>query len=194
MDQIDIPNPDKVEMCWAILRPKLPEKCTIKEYVLGAFYCPPNSRKKEKLTTHIITNSHALMTKYPNCGLHLGGDKNSLNLAPILQGLPKCRQIVTKNTHDSKCIDVLITNLHSLYQVPEVVAAIQPDNPRQAKPSDNLVPVAYPINGESGSVTREYHVKKVRPLPESGIRMFGQSGWPVRSGEKCPIRVLLMRK
>ena len=114
------------------------------------------------------------MTKYPNCGLHLGGDKNSLNLAPILQGLPKCRQIVTRNTHDNKCIDVLITNLHSLYQVPEVVAAIQPDNPRQAKPSDHLVPVAYPINGESGSVTREYHVKKVRPLPESGIRMFGQ--------------------
>ena len=30
MDQIDIPNPDKVEMCWAILRPKQPEKCTIR--------------------------------------------------------------------------------------------------------------------------------------------------------------------
>ena len=100
--------------------------------------------------------------------------KNSLNLAPILQGLPKCRQIVTGNTHDNKCIDVLITNLHSLYQVPVVVAAIQPDNPRQAKPSDHLVPVAYPISGESGSVTRQYQVKTVRPLPESGIRMFGQ--------------------
>ena len=82
---------------------------------------------------------------------------------------------MTRNTHDNKCIDVLITNLHSLYQVPLVVAAIQPENPRKAKPSDHLVPVAYSISCESGSVTREYHMKTVRPLP--GIRIFGQ--WPV---------------
>ena len=59
LDQLDIPNPDKVEMCWAILRPKQAEKCVIKEHIFGSFYCPPNSRKKEKLTTHIITNAHA---------------------------------------------------------------------------------------------------------------------------------------
>ena len=51
---------------------------------------------------------------------------------------------------------------------------IQPENPRKAKPSDHLIPVAYPISCETGSVTREYHKKTVRPLPESGIIVFGQ--------------------
>ena len=124
---------------------------------------PGFSRKKEKLTTHIITTAHVLLSKYPNCGMHLDGDRNSLNLAPILQGLPRCRQIVTKNTHDDKCLDVLITN-----QVPIICPGLQPDNPARAKPSDHLVPVAYPISGGSVAITRQYQVKTTRPLPDSG--------------------------
>ena len=173
LDRLDITNPDKVEMCWGILRPKQPEGCTIKQYILGVFYCPPNSRKKNKLITHIITNAHVLISRYPDSGLCIGGDKNSLDLAPILQGLPRCRQIVSGNTHDNKCLDVLITNLHNLYQPPRIVAACQPDDPTKAKPSDHLVPVAYPISGQSGAVPREYRIKKTRPLCESGVRELG---------------------
>ena len=111
--QLDIANPDKVEMCWGMLRPTQLEGCTIKQYIVGVFYCPPNSRKKDKLITHIVTNAHVLMSRYPNSGLWVGGDKNTLNLAPILQGLPRCRQIVSGNTHDDKCLNVLIT--HSVF-------------------------------------------------------------------------------
>ena len=77
------------------------------------------------------------------------------------------------NTHDDKCLDILITNLHNLYQPPDIVEACQPDDPTKAKPSDHLVPVAYPISGESGAVTRHYQVMKTRPLCESGVREFG---------------------
>ena len=154
LDQLDIPNPDKVEMCWGILRPKVPDNCTYKEYILGALYCPPNSKKKEKLTTHIITNTHVLLSRFPKAGLLIGGDKNSLNLAPFLQGLPGCRQIVSGYTHNNKCLDILITNLQTLYQPPIIVEAIQPDNPAKSKPSDHLVPIAYPISNQSGSVPR----------------------------------------
>ena len=138
LDQLDIPNPDKVEMCWGILRPQMPEDCTIKEYLMGAFYCPPNSKKKEKLITHIVNNAHVLMSRFPRAGLYIGGDKNTLNLSPIQQGLPRCRQIVTGNTHDNKCLDILITNLHNLYQPTVIVQPVLPDNPTKGKASDHF--------------------------------------------------------
>ena len=132
-----------------------------------------NFKKDVEVITHIITNAHILMTKYPKAGLIVGGDKNSLNLSPILQGLPNCRQLVTQNTHNDKCLDILITNLHTLYQPPIIVSPLQPDNPSKAKPSDHLVPILYPITGQSRSVPRHYRTKTTRPLPESGIREFG---------------------
>ena len=75
LDRLDISNEHKLEICWGILRPKNLQNCHIKEYIVAAFYFPPRSRKKEKLISHIITNSHMLITKYPNCGLLIGGDK-----------------------------------------------------------------------------------------------------------------------
>ena len=180
LDRIDINNEHKLEICWGILRPKDASTCSIKEYVVAAFYCPPKSKKKEKLITHIIVNTHKLLTKYPNCGFFIGGDKNSLNLAPILLGLPKFRQVVVGNTHGEKCLDVLITNIASLYHPPEIVPAVPADDPTRAKPSDHLVPVMYPISGASGTVSRTYTSKLRRPMPDSAIRDFGQ--WLV--GEK----------
>ena len=174
LDKIEVPNPDKVEMCWGILRPKQSKNWELKKYLIGSFYCPPNSRKKEKLITHIIKNTHILMTKYPKGGIFIGGYKNSLNITPILLGLPKCRQVVTENTHNNKCLDILITNIHTLYQPVVISPPLQPDDPAKSKPSDHLVPILYPISGQSVSVSRTYQTKTTRPMPESGMRKFGE--------------------
>ena len=75
-----------------------------------------------------------------------------------------------------------------------IVPAVKPDNPDLAKPSDHLVPVAYPISGVSGSVSRSYSTKVTRPLPESAIRSFGQwlthEKWPEISGVDEPDAML----
>ena len=173
LERLDIPNTNRLEICWGILRPRNAQKCTIKEYILASFYCPPNSKKKEKLISHIITNTHILLSKYPKCGLFIGGDKNTLNIASILHGLPKFRQIVTGNTYKDKCLDILITNLQTFYQPSQIVPAVQPDDPLTAFPSDHSVPVLYPISGISGSVPRTYKTKITRPMPESALRDFG---------------------
>ena len=172
LDKLEVTNEHKLEVCWGILRPKQ-SNCAIKQFVVCAFYCPPNSRKKEKLVTHLIVSAHRLMAKYPDCGLYIAGDKNSLNIAPILMALPRCRQVVVGNTHKEKCLDVLITNCHLLYQPAEIVPPCQPDDPAKAKPSDHLVPVLYPISGATGSVPREYKVKSTSPMPDSALREFG---------------------
>ena len=53
LDKIEVPNPDKVEMCWGILRPKPAPGLTIREIIVVSFYCPPKSRKKTKLMDHM---------------------------------------------------------------------------------------------------------------------------------------------
>ena len=130
------------------------------------------------------------MTKFPKCGLFIGGDRNSLNIGPILMGRPKSQQVVTENTHNDKCLDVLITNIHTLYQPIEISTAVIPDDPRKAKPSDHLVPIAYPITGQSGSVPRRYRTVVTQPLPVSGMRDFGEwlanESWEVLDKHEGP--------
>ena len=77
-----------------------------------------------------------------------------------------------KWSHD-KISYILITNIHTLYQPIEISTAVIPDDPRKAKPSDHLVPIAYPITGQSGSVPRRYRTVVTQPLPLSGMRDFG---------------------
>ena len=107
-----------------------------------------------------------------------------MNISPILQSLPRCRQVVTGNTHKDKCLDILISNIHTLYLPPIIVPPVQPDNPTTGKPSDHLVPVQYPISGTGGSVSREYKEKSFQPIPASGVQRFGN--WEGVSEELNP--------
>ena len=121
----------------------------------------------------------------------LGGDKNNLNISTLLTGIPRLRNIVTKPTHRNKILDVILTNLHALYDIPIITP---PDKPLQVfiirfyyhrhchniltnvqgVPSDHSVPIATPLAMSSASTPREYVTRWYRPLPESGINEFGQ--------------------
>ena len=122
----------------------------------------------------MMTTTHLLLAKYPQAGLVLGGDKNNLNISTLLTGIPRLRNIVTKPTHKNKILDVILTNLHSLYDVPIIAPPVPPDNPLQGVPSDHSVPIATPLAMSSVITPREYVTRWYRPLPESGINEFGQ--------------------
>ena len=149
--------------------------------MVGAFYSPTNSKKNSKLLDHLVSTSHFLLTRYPKAGLVIGGDKNSLNITPLLSGIPKLKQIVTKPTYKSKILDVLMTNLHSAYSVPVIAPPVQPDHPGRGVPSDHRIVIATPHTLCTVPRHREYVTRSYRPLPDSGIREFGQwicsEGW-----------------
>ena len=86
-----------------------------------SFSSPPKSRKKNKLLDHILTTMHILLTIYPESGLIIRGDKNDLDIAPLISGIPRVQQIVNSPTLNSKILDIIITNLHQLYHVRVVV-------------------------------------------------------------------------
>ena len=72
-----------------MLRPKLSDNAIIKEIIVVSFYSPPKSNKKSKLIDHILTATHILLNRYPAAGLIIGGDKNDLDIAPLIAGIPR---------------------------------------------------------------------------------------------------------
>ena len=173
LEELNISIPYNLEIVWGMLRrnSNVSSKSVKKEIIVVSFYCPPRSTKKTKLLDHILTTVHMLLSKYPSAGIIIGGDKNDLNISALISGIPGVRQIVTKATHKSKILDIIITNLHQYYQVPIIVPPVQPDDPVRGVPSDHSVPLAIPVT-TAHHTTREYKTVTVRPLPESGILEF----------------------
>ena len=182
LEKLEIGNPDKLEVVWGLVRPQVGVN-KAKLIICAAFYSPPKSRKNSLLLDHLISTSHFLLSKYPDAGLVLGGDKNNLNIATLLSSIPRLRQIVTKNTYKDKILDVMLTNMHQAYAVPMVVPAVPADDPRRGSPSDHSTPVACPLTANDVTAGREYTIKISRPLPDSGIREFGE--WITREEWAC---------
>ena len=114
-----------------------------------------------------------ICTEHPNSGIILGADINSMNISPILNCGLKLRQIVDKNTHRIKILDVIITNLGSYYKSPQICPPIEADNPSSGKASDHSVPVCIPHCDSFSRPQRRYKSVTFRLIPESKLREFG---------------------
>ena len=193
VDKLAVDIPHKLEVVWCLVRPRvILKEMRYKEYIACAYYSPPNYKKNEKLVQHIISQMHSFLVKYPRAGYVCGGDRNKMDTSLIENALPKCRQIVTKYTYKNRKIhDVILTNMSTLYAVPYICPAVQVDVPGQGVPSDHDMAVAVPLAwAGAGAVTREYVTRTSRPLPESGVRQFGQwmtgENWGALEGGLSP--------
>ena len=85
-----------------------------KKIIVCSFYSPHGSKYKDALIDHIVGTLHTLSTKFDdNCGIILGGDRNNLNIASILDTALDLKQIVNLPTRENKILDICITNLHN---------------------------------------------------------------------------------
>ena len=129
------------------------------------------------------------MTKYPKAGVIIGDDRNEYSLISLLQSVPKLKQIVTLPTRKDKILSVILTNLGQFYCEPVIHPPVSPDLPGYA-PSDHSVPVAYPLSNVNPVCHNNFNVRMRRPLPESGIQIFGKwitnEGWEQISSEPSP--------
>ena len=175
LEKIEISIPHKLEVVYGLVRPKNAAfSARFREIIAIAFYSPPKSRKKSLLLDHIVETCHMLLSKYPQAGILIGGDKNEMHISPILDALPRTKQINSKPTCNGKILDVLITNLHEFYTVPSIVPAVAADDPSKGSPSDHKTVIAAPLSQNIDKKINEYSIKTTRPLPESAIREFGQ--------------------
>ena len=172
--KLDIIVPGVLEVVWILVRPKkVTLENTFREIITAGFYSPPGKGKNNALLDHLTTTANSLLSKYPKAGLILGGDKNGMNVSPLITSLPRTLQIVTKNTHNDKILDIVLTNLHQYYAVPVVLSPVKPDNPSTHKDSDHKYAVAVPLDKSISKCTREYTIRSVRPTPDTARKQFG---------------------
>ena len=129
---------------------------------------------KTNLGDHIMTTLHQLLNTYPAAGIMGGGDRNDWNIDQILPAVPRLQNLHHLPTLNGKNLDVFISNLGPFYSSPLVVESVEPDNPSRGKKSDHSVPILYPLDNYSIQEKTTYTERTKRPLPDSGIRRFGQ--------------------
>ena len=167
LEDINVTIPFNLEILWRLGKIKLG---AVRQIILGVFYYPPRSKKKEKFINHMISTIHTLLLKYPRAEICLGGDKNELNISDILNSVPGLRLVQTPPTHKAKAIDIMMTTLTKLYKQPEIVAPLKSDN--VGKPSDHKILLFYPIDNRTQIRKSEYVIKTARPMPKSKILSF----------------------
>ena len=158
---------------WALPKPKHDE-AQFKNIILCSFYSPPRSRLRNKLKDHIIGTLQRLTTKYGECAIFCGGDKNKMNISSLINTNLKLKQIVRSATRQQEILDVCLTNCFAYYSTPIIIPPVQPDVPGQGVPSDHSVPLCVPHTDPCNPPTRVYKTGTSRPLPDSKIRQFGQ--------------------
>ena len=96
-----------------------------------------------------------LITKYQDCGIIICGDKNNTSINPILALNRNVKKIVTKNTHGTKILDVIITNHHLFYHTPIIILPVPADIPDKGSPNDHFAPLAVPIKNNDEIIRRD---------------------------------------
>ena len=173
IEKLDIHIPHNLEIVWGLIRPR-DERASFKKIIVCSFYSPPNSRKNLKLTDHIVTTLQMLNTKYLECPMILGADKNNMNIAPILNCGLKLKQLVDLPTRNDKILDIIIMNTPQFYKSPIIVPPVPCDDPTAGVPSDHSVPVCIPHTDRHSRPVRKYRIVTFRPLPDTAINKFGQ--------------------
>ena len=107
--------PGNLEVVWGLLRPKSPSS-KFKKIIVCSFYSPPNKKRNSKMADHIVSTLQMLYSKYPDCGLILGADKNDMDIKPILNCGLRLRQVVDRNTRQGSILDIIIMNLNGYYK------------------------------------------------------------------------------
>ena len=173
LEKLNIIIPHNLEVVWGLVTCKS-EDAKFKKIIVCSFYSPPQSRKNQKLTDHLVSTLHMLATKYPKAAIIMGADKNSMNLQPILKCGLKLKQIVDIGTRQGAILDVLITNIPQYYNSPVLIPPVPCDDPSAGVPSDHWVPVCYPHTDKHSAPLRRFRTVEYRPLPDENIRKYGQ--------------------
>ena len=169
LSKLNVSIPANVEAVWGLVKPKMPSKFSA--MLVCSFYSPPSLKKNVALINHITSTLQSLINIHKNAGVFICGDRNQVEISTFLNINPNLRQIVQQPTHGRKILDVMFTNLHSLYDDAHILPPLTPDSQSSGVPSDHLGALAVPrsnwFKSENKKITRH-----IRPLPDSLLNTF----------------------
>ena len=162
----DLEDPS-FECMWVWLRPvRLPRK--ISGLICAILYNPPDTPQPEQkdLVKYMVDKLDVVRTTHPDCGVVLLGDFNRLDICDLLihQNL---KQTVWTPTRGQHVLDLIVTNLHELYNEPSIIAPLGT--------SDHNVVKWTPSASEGvRSHGKNKSKKHVRRFPQSTRDAFGR--------------------
>ena len=78
-EKLKVNNPSNLEAVWGLLQSKNPT-AKYKKIIVCSFYSPPNKKRNTKMADHIVSTLQMLYSKYPDCGIILGADRNNMGI------------------------------------------------------------------------------------------------------------------
>ena len=116
--QLNIQVPPNLECLWLHIRPHLLPR-SVSCIILAVLYNPPLSQNEDNLLDHLVYTTDLLRQRYPDCGIVITGDFNTLKPQPLVYHLG-LKQVVTFRTQvrSTNILDRIYTNIASKYQVP----------------------------------------------------------------------------
>ena len=115
---------DNYEVLWVSVRPsQLPRPLSL--LIFAVVYCPPSykAEQKKNLADFLLTSCDALLRKYPDCGVFITGDFNTLDTGLFNKYL-HLNQIVTKATRGNNILDKIFTNCKKWYSTPIILPPV----------------------------------------------------------------------
>ena len=166
--------PDGVEAAYALLVPRNKDKSVrVKQIVVGSFYTSPNSRHKSATIEHIIESIHLLRAKFDNeVNFILGGDFNRLPISEIMDAYGALNQLVSVPTRLGATLEIILTDLHSLYHPPTTLPPLEVDQDKDGADSDHNIVIMAPLSNGNYEVKRKKKTIVTRPLPTSNFAKF----------------------
>ena len=162
--------PNGVEACWLHLKPK--EKSTTQNLVIASIYVSPSSKFKKVTMNHIIDTIHILRSQFDNdVNFIISGDFNRLEVQNILDSYTALRQVVENPTRKSAILEFVITDVHSLYQPPQILPPLKVDTEKVGEDSDHDIIFLAPILSSSNN-HRQKRTVRSRPIDNSAIDKF----------------------
>ena len=157
-------------MVWALFTPKIGNvnMRKVKRIAVGSVYVSPNSQFKAATIDHVIETIHCLRSKYDNeVNFLIGGDFNRLDISSILNAYGALKQSVSVPTRKGAILEIVLSDLHTIYHPPTTLAPLQVDADKNGVDSDHNVVVLAPL------INAKYCIDiKTWPLSESKIIVF----------------------
>ena len=147
----------------------------MKRIAVGGYYVSPRAKNKQEVIEHIIDTIHNLRAQYDNqINFLIGGDFNRLAVDDILDCYGALKQVCSIPTRKSAVLEIVLTDLHTLYHPPTTLPPLQVDDDKVGKDSDHNIVLFAPKQNMKYKRERKKKIVKTRPIPESQIVKFEQ--------------------
>ena len=122
--------------------------------------------EQNNLVKYMVDKLDVIRTTHPDCGVVLLGDFNRLEICDLLihQNL---KQIVRTLTRSEHVLDLIVTNLHELYNEPSIIAPLGTSD-------HNVVKWTPSASGSAQSHGKSISKNHVRRFPQSARDAFGR--------------------